>query len=90
MRIVRAGSQRWLATKLTPEQLWPQLRMFWQENGFKLVVDEPASGLLETEWAENRAKLPQDFIRNTIGKVLDSVYSTGERDKFRTRVERTA
>ena len=90
MRIVRAGSQRWLATKLTPEQLWPQLRMFWQENGFKLVVDEPASGLLETEWAENRAKLPQDIIRNTIGKVLDSVYSTGERDKFRTRVERTA
>jgi outer membrane protein assembly factor BamC len=90
MRIVRAGSQRWLATKLTPEQLWPQLRMFWQENGFKLVVDEPASGLLETEWAENRAKLPQDIIRNTIGKVLDSVYSTGERDKFRTRIERTA
>jgi outer membrane protein assembly factor BamC len=90
MRIVRAGSQRWLATKLTPEQLWPQLRMFWQENGFKLVVDEPTSGLMETEWAENRAKLPQDIIRNTIGKVLDSVYSTGERDKFRTRVERTA
>jgi outer membrane protein assembly factor BamC len=44
---------------------------------------------METDWAENRAKIPQDFIRNTIGKVFDSVYSTGERDKFRTRLERT-
>ena len=44
---------------------------------------------METDWAENRAKLPQDFIRSTIGKVFDSAYSTGERDKFRTRVERT-
>ena len=45
---------------------------------------------METDWAENRAKLPQDFIRGTLGKLLDSVYSTGERDKFRTRLERTA
>jgi outer membrane protein assembly factor BamC len=45
---------------------------------------------METDWAENRAKIPQDVIRNTIGKVLDSLYSTGERDKFRTRLERNA
>jgi outer membrane protein assembly factor BamC len=43
---------------------------------------------METDWAENRAKLPQDFLRNTIGKVLDGAWSTGELDKFRTRVER--
>jgi outer membrane protein assembly factor BamC len=45
---------------------------------------------METDWAENRAKLPQDIIRNTLGKVFDSLYSTGERDKFRTRLERGA
>jgi outer membrane protein assembly factor BamC len=55
-----------------------------------LVTDAPDVGIMETEWAENRAKLPQDFIRKTLGKVLDSLYSTGERDKFRTRVERNA
>jgi outer membrane protein assembly factor BamC len=43
---------------------------------------------METDWAENRAKLPQDFIRNSIGKIFDQVYSTGERDRFRTRLER--
>jgi outer membrane protein assembly factor BamC len=44
---------------------------------------------METDWAENRAKIPQDIIRNTIGKVFDGLYSTSERDKFRTRVERS-
>jgi outer membrane protein assembly factor BamC len=42
---------------------------------------------METDWAENRANIPQDVIRRTIGKVLDSMYSTAERDKFRTRIE---
>ena len=45
---------------------------------------------METDWAENRAKIPQDAIRKAIGKVLDSLYSTPERDRFRTRIERTA
>jgi outer membrane protein assembly factor BamC len=44
---------------------------------------------METDWAENRGKLPQDFVRKSIGKIFDALYSTGERDKFRTRIERT-
>ena len=88
MRIERAGGQRWLVVKQSPEVLWPQIKDFWQENGFLINVDMPATGVMETDWAENRAKIPQDFIRNAIGRVLDSLYSTGERDKFRTRLER--
>ena len=90
MRIERLGNERWLRTNLTPEQLWPQLQAFWKERGFRLTADEPTAGVMETDWAENRAKLPQDFIRSSIGKVLDGLYSTGERDKFRTRVERAS
>lgn len=89
LRIERAGNERWLVTNLTPDQLWPQLIAFWQERGFTLAMQNAESGVMETDWAENRAKIPQDIIRNTIGKVLDGLYSTGERDRFRTRVERT-
>ncbi len=88
VRIERQGSQRWLVASLPADKVWEPLREFWTSNGFVLVTDEPDVGIMETEWAENRAKLPQDFIRKTLGKVLDSLYSTGERDKFRTRVER--
>jgi outer membrane protein assembly factor BamC len=90
LAIERSGNQRWLSTSLPPEKLWPQLQAFWTERGFNLVTDQAEVGVMETEWAENRAKLPQDIIRQTIGRVFDSLYSTGERDKFRTRVERTA
>ncbi len=90
LRIERLGNERWLKTSLTPEQLWPQLEAFWKERGFILVQDQAAVGVMETDWAENRAKLSNDIIRNSVGKIFDSAYSTGERDKFRTRVERAS
>ena len=89
-RIERAGAQRWLAVDLPPEQAFAVAREFWGAVGLKLERVDPEVGILETEWAENRAKIPQDIIRRTIGRVFDGLYSTGERDRFRTRVERTA
>lgn len=88
IRVERAGSQRWLVVSQTPEALWPELKDFWQESGFLINLELPESGIMETDWAENRAKIPQDLIRRTIGKAIDALYSTGERDKFRTRLER--
>jgi len=86
-RIERAGNERWLVVKGSPEKFWDPVKEFWQETGFVLKLDLPDAGVMETDWAENRAKIPQDFIRNILGKVIDSVYSTAERDKFRTRLE---
>jgi outer membrane protein assembly factor BamC len=90
VRIERAGTQRWLVVNRPADQLWPLVRDFWQESGFLLAMDQPNLGIMETDWAENRAKIPTDFIRNSLGKLLDSAYSTAERDKFRTRLERSA
>lgn len=88
LRIERSGQQRWLVTRQTPEQLWPVLRQFWQDSGFALASDLPQAGVMETDWAENRAKLPDDLVSRTVGKVLDRLRDTGERDRYRTRVER--
>jgi len=90
MRIERSGTQRWLVVGGAPEKLWPGVKEFWQELGFLVNVEIPEAGIMETDWAENRAKIPQDIIRGTIGKVFDSLYSTAERDKFRTRLEKGA
>lgn len=88
MRIERSGTQRWLVVQgATADRVWPVVKEFWLETGFILVIDRPDLGVMETDWAEDRAKIPQDIIRSTIGKVLDNLYSTPERDKFRTRLE---
>lgn len=87
MKIERDGDRRWLVVDKSATELYPQVKDFWQENGFLLVIDSPSTGIMETDWAENRAKIPQDIIRRTLGRVLDSAYDSGERDKFRTRLE---
>lgn len=87
IRVERAGSQRWLVVTMPAERLWDSTKDFWQELGFIINTEVPEAGIMETDWAENRANIPSDFIRNTIGKLLDALYSTGERDKFRTRFE---
>ncbi len=84
----RAGSERWIVVQASPDQVWPVVKEFWQENGFLIKTEMPQAGVMETDWAENRAKIPMDPIRGILSKVVDSLYSTAERDKFRTRLER--
>jgi outer membrane protein assembly factor BamC len=88
VRIERAGNQRWLVVPETPEKVWPIVREFWQGLGFLVKTEQPEVGVMETDWAENRAKIADDPIRSFLGKVANAVFSTGERDKFRTRLER--
>ena len=87
-KILKSGNERWLQVKATPEQAWNTSRQFWLENGFVLATEQPGAGVMETDWAENRAEIPGDFLRNTIGKYLDAFYTTYKREKYRTRIER--
>jgi outer membrane protein assembly factor BamC len=88
--IARAGTERWIVAKATPEQAWSVSRKFWTDTGFAVAVEQPTIGVMETDWAENRADLPATFFQQTFGKYLEVVglQSTYRRDKFRTRIER--
>jgi outer membrane protein assembly factor BamC len=90
LRVERLGQQRWLVTPQTPEQLWPQLRSFWEARGFVVAEENVQAGVMETNWAEDRSKLPADAVRSTVGRLLGNFMDSGLRDQFRTRVERTA
>lgn len=87
VRVERSGNQRWLVVAAPADKLWDTVKDFWQETGFIISIERPEAGVMETDWAENRAKIGDDMVRNALGRLLDSLYSTGERDKFRTRFE---
>jgi outer membrane protein assembly factor BamC len=89
VRLERLGAERWLVVQDPPDKVWPVVREFWLERGFMIKQESPEVGVMETDWAENRANVPQDFIRGLLGRFADSIYSSSERDKFRTRLERT-
>ncbi|MEK8031364.1 outer membrane protein assembly factor BamC [Ideonella sp. DXS29W] len=90
VRLERAGEQRWIVTPQTPEQVWPKARQFWLDRGFTIAREDAEAGTLETSWAENRAKLPNDIVRRTLGTVVSGLFDSGERDRFMMRIERGA
>lgn len=89
-KIIKEDGQRYLQVNLPPDQVWENVLDFWPSVGLQVEREDPRAGVMETNWAENKANLPQDIIRATLGKILDTVYSTGERDRYRTRLERNA
>lgn len=88
IQVVRAGMQRWLVIRAQPEQLWPVVREFFPRHGLAVAKANPATGVIETDWAENRANAPNGMLGRLAGKVFDNHYSSGTRDKFRLRLER--
>ena len=88
MRVERDGNQQWLIVKGDPDELWVKVKEFWLKEGFLIKMEDPRVGIIETSWSENRADIPQGPIRNILGKVIDSVYTSATRDQYRVRLER--
>ena len=90
LHIERAGDRRWLTTQEAPEVVLPKVRAYWLSQGYKLTVDEPKTGIVETDWKQNKTKLPSDGIHSVLSNLLDNLSDSGFRDRFRTRLERRA
>lgn len=90
VRIERVGQQRWLAAPIPPDALWPRVKAFWEQRGYTLATEDAAAGVMETNWYENRIKPPGEGVRGLFGRLVGALYDTGERDRFRTRIERVS
>lgn len=88
MKILRSGDIRWLQIDRDAALVYPDLIAFWNNEGFTINRDNPAAGVIETDWAENRAKIPGNFLRRALGSIIDVVSDSGERERFTTRLER--
>ncbi|WP_353146640.1 outer membrane protein assembly factor BamC [Pollutimonas bauzanensis] len=86
--VMRDGDIRWLVVDQPADTVYPKIVEFWGDQGFTLHSQDPRTGLMETDWAENRAKIPEGWIRSALGSIIDQVFDSGERERFRTRVER--
>lgn len=83
----RSGSERWLEVQATPQQVWPRIVAFWRQQGILLTEQNPAVGVMKTDWLENRAEIPQGFVTRQLRKVVDGLYATSTRDQYRVQVE---
>jgi uncharacterized lipoprotein len=70
----RSGDKRWLQIESTPQNVWPEVVSFWREQGILLVEQDPAIGVMKTDWLENRAEVrktssPASCARSSTGSM---------------------
>ncbi len=85
VKVIRDGKNQWLEINETAEKLWPQLRIFFARVGFEIDREDKKLGVIETNWLENKKNLPTNWF----SKLLNRFNSTGIRDKYRARLEKT-
>ena len=88
LKIRSSGDNRWLEVSQDAGRVYPKLIDFWVDSGFTINKDNPQAGLIETDWAENRAKIPGSLLNRALGAIVNMVADSGERERFRTRIER--
>ncbi len=87
IELKRRGSDRWIEAQASPQTVWPKAVSFWREQGILLVEQDPAVGLMRTDWLDNRAEIRKDFVTRMVSKVMEGVYSTSTRDQYSLRIE---
>ncbi|MDO5101428.1 MAG: outer membrane protein assembly factor BamC [Lautropia sp.] len=87
-RIHRHGQVRWIEVDAEPDAVWPVLLDFWAVQGFNLEMASPQLGIMETDWAERYQRVENSGLRGIMASKAGAIYATGERDKYRTRIER--
>lgn len=88
VRVVREGAATWLEVDLPAEEVWPVIRRFWLDEGFGIDMELPEAGIIETDWQQDRSQVLGTGITRLIDIALERLHDTGERHRFRTRVER--
>ncbi len=83
----RDGAQRYLKVDEPAEKVWPVVKSFVNEAGFKIQSEDQAAGIIETDWPEKRARDDKDS--GILTRIFNGLFSTGERDRYRIRLERS-
>jgi len=91
IKIVKSGTLRWMTVDKKPEILWPHIKDFWEEMGFRITVANKRTGIIETQWTDtNDIKLESNSgAISRFDKWLDSLSGFADKRKFRTRIELT-
>lgn len=79
---MREGQRRWLVVQAEPEQVWPLVRGFLEMRGYRVQRDEPAIGVLETDW--------KPIVADVVAGQEDADSDPGQanwRERLRLRIE---
>lgn len=85
----RNNAERWLVVDEKAEVVWPIVKAFWLDLGLTISNEDQAAGVMETDWALNRAKTSKRGSSIGMDEQFSNAYEASERDQYITRLERS-
>jgi outer membrane protein assembly factor BamC len=83
-KLVQEGDIRWLEIQSSPEKIWQDLNGFLRNLGFEIKLNDPTMGIIQTGWLDNEVYQPGNWFT----RALNTISSSGLKDKYRIRIER--
>ncbi len=87
VRLEGSGDLYWLEVDAPVTEVYQRVRSFWFEEGFRLIVDEPVIGIMQTEWVLREEGANKEG-GSWFGRLFSGDDLSATQDQFKIRVER--
>ena len=87
LRLESQSGLYWLSVEEPVDNLYQLVKNFWSAEGYRLVMDEPVIGVMQTEWVykeEGGEKQAQSWWE----RLLATKDLSATQDQYKTRIER--
>lgn len=86
LRLEGSGDLYWLTVEEPVDNLYQLVKNFWLSEGYRLMLDEPVIGIMQTEWI-----LTEQGANNEGSSWFEGLFAsddlTASQDQYRTRIE---
>jgi outer membrane protein assembly factor BamC len=86
LRLEGSGDLYWLSVEEPVDNLYQLIKNFWLSEGYRLMLDEPVIGIMQTEWV-----LTEQGANDEGASWFENVFAsddlTASQDQYRTRIE---
>ena len=87
IKLIRSGRDSFLSLKnLDKQELWKRIQFFWQEEGFRLIDQNIALGVMKTDYPENLSEAQLGTVQRVVGRYIPLLVSPDTRDSYKTRL----
>ena len=83
-----SGDLYWLQVDESVDNLYQLVKNFWASEGYRLNVDEPVIGIMQTEWIY-KSEGGEEESSSWFGQLFTTEDLAATQDQYKTRIERS-
>lgn len=88
LKLEGSGNLHWLSVEEPVDNLYQLVKNFWASEGYRLTVDEPVIGIMQTEWIYKEVGATGGDGGNWLENLFGNQDLSATQDQFKIRIER--